>query len=247
MRVLVAGATGAIGRALVPVLARWATTSWPTAAADDGLRRPVGERRDGAGGRPGCRSGRAPGDDGPAGRHRQPAHGHPPPDRPAPPRPRLRSHRPAPPGGHPTRRQPPARCPTSTSSRGARLRLRADMGRRAGGRRRGDAVLGAPPGSLRRTSRRCASSSGSPSERAARCSAWATSTAGTIYAAHGLFTQQVRAGQAPMVGGGTSVFSFSHVHDVATAVGRGGPPSDRPDQRRGRRPGPDVDLAPLLR
>ncbi len=41
---------------------------------------------------------------------------------------------------------------------------------------------------------------------------------GTIYAADGSFTQQVRAGQAPMVGGGTSVFSFSHVHDVATAV-----------------------------
>lgn len=41
---------------------------------------------------------------------------------------------------------------------------------------------------------------------------------GTIYAADGSFTQQVRAGKAPMVGGGTSVFSFSHVHDVATAI-----------------------------
>ena len=41
---------------------------------------------------------------------------------------------------------------------------------------------------------------------------------GTIYAADGTFTQQVRAGKAPLVGGGTSVFSFSHVHDVATAI-----------------------------
>lgn len=40
---------------------------------------------------------------------------------------------------------------------------------------------------------------------------------GTIYAADGSFTQQVLAGKAPMVGGGTSVFSFSHVDDVATA------------------------------
>lgn len=41
---------------------------------------------------------------------------------------------------------------------------------------------------------------------------------GTIYAADGTFTEQVRAGKAPLVGGGTSVFSFSHVHDVATAI-----------------------------
>ena len=41
---------------------------------------------------------------------------------------------------------------------------------------------------------------------------------GTIYAAGGSFTQQVLAGKAPMVGGGTSVFSFAHVHDVATAI-----------------------------
>ncbi len=40
---------------------------------------------------------------------------------------------------------------------------------------------------------------------------------GTIYASDGSFTRQVRAGKAPLVGGGTSVFSFSHVHDVATA------------------------------
>ena len=41
---------------------------------------------------------------------------------------------------------------------------------------------------------------------------------GTIYAADGSFTQQVLGGKAPMVGGGTSVFSFSHVDDVATAI-----------------------------
>jgi nucleoside-diphosphate-sugar epimerase len=40
----------------------------------------------------------------------------------------------------------------------------------------------------------------------------------TIYAADGSFTHQVLAGKAPLVGGGTSVFSFSHVHDVATAI-----------------------------
>ena len=41
---------------------------------------------------------------------------------------------------------------------------------------------------------------------------------GTIYASDGSFTRQVLAGKAPLVGGGTSVFSFSHVHDVATAI-----------------------------
>ncbi len=41
---------------------------------------------------------------------------------------------------------------------------------------------------------------------------------GTIYAADGSFTQQVLAGKVAMVGGGTSVFSFSHVDDVATAI-----------------------------
>ena len=40
---------------------------------------------------------------------------------------------------------------------------------------------------------------------------------GTIYAADGSFTRQVQTGKAPMVGGGTSVFSFSHVHDVAAS------------------------------
>ena len=41
---------------------------------------------------------------------------------------------------------------------------------------------------------------------------------GTIYAGDGSFTQQVRSGKVPLVGGGTSVFSFSHVYDVATAI-----------------------------
>jgi nucleoside-diphosphate-sugar epimerase len=41
---------------------------------------------------------------------------------------------------------------------------------------------------------------------------------GTSYAADGSFTRQVRAGRVPLVGGGTSVFSFSHVYDVATAI-----------------------------
>lgn len=41
---------------------------------------------------------------------------------------------------------------------------------------------------------------------------------GTSYAADGSFTRQVRAGKVPLVGGGTSVFSFTHVHDVATAI-----------------------------
>lgn len=41
---------------------------------------------------------------------------------------------------------------------------------------------------------------------------------GSIYAADGSFTAQVRAGKVPLVGGGTSVFSFVHAHDAATAV-----------------------------
>jgi nucleoside-diphosphate-sugar epimerase len=41
---------------------------------------------------------------------------------------------------------------------------------------------------------------------------------GTIYAADGSFTAGVRAGKAVLVGAGASVFSFIHVHDVATAV-----------------------------
>ncbi len=40
---------------------------------------------------------------------------------------------------------------------------------------------------------------------------------GTIYAADGSFTQRVRIGKVPVVGGGRSVFSFIHVHDAATA------------------------------
>jgi nucleoside-diphosphate-sugar epimerase len=40
---------------------------------------------------------------------------------------------------------------------------------------------------------------------------------GTIYAADGAFTQRVRRGKAPVVGGGRSVFSFIHAHDAATA------------------------------
>ncbi|HTZ45128.1 MAG TPA: NAD(P)-dependent oxidoreductase [Jatrophihabitans sp.] len=41
---------------------------------------------------------------------------------------------------------------------------------------------------------------------------------GSIYAADGSFTQQVRAGKVPLVGGGTSVFSFTHSYDAATAI-----------------------------
>jgi nucleoside-diphosphate-sugar epimerase len=41
---------------------------------------------------------------------------------------------------------------------------------------------------------------------------------GTIYAPDGSFVEQVRAGQVPLVGGGTSVFSFTHTYDAATAV-----------------------------
>jgi nucleoside-diphosphate-sugar epimerase len=41
---------------------------------------------------------------------------------------------------------------------------------------------------------------------------------GTIYAPDGTFVQEVRAGKVPLVGGGTSVFSFTHTHDAATAV-----------------------------
>jgi nucleoside-diphosphate-sugar epimerase len=41
---------------------------------------------------------------------------------------------------------------------------------------------------------------------------------GTIYAADGSFTADVRAGKMPLVGAGRSVFSFTHVQDVATAV-----------------------------
>ncbi|MFF4730092.1 NAD-dependent epimerase/dehydratase family protein [Streptomyces mirabilis] len=41
---------------------------------------------------------------------------------------------------------------------------------------------------------------------------------GTIYAADGSFVKQVAAGKVPLVGGGNSVFSFTHAHDAATAV-----------------------------
>ncbi len=41
---------------------------------------------------------------------------------------------------------------------------------------------------------------------------------GSIYAADGSFTRQVRAGKMALVGGGTSVFSFTHAHDAATAI-----------------------------
>ena len=71
---------------------------------------------------------------------------------------------------------------------------------------------------------------------------------GTIYAADGSFTQQVRAGKAPLVGGGTSVFSFSHVaRRRHRDRGRRGPTPGRTAQHRRRRAGPDVDLAAVLR
>ncbi|HEX6967880.1 MAG TPA: NAD(P)-dependent oxidoreductase [Micromonosporaceae bacterium] len=41
---------------------------------------------------------------------------------------------------------------------------------------------------------------------------------GSIYAKEGSFTQQVRAGKVPLVGGGTSTFSFTHAHDAASAI-----------------------------
>lgn len=41
---------------------------------------------------------------------------------------------------------------------------------------------------------------------------------GTIFASDGSLTAQVRAGKAPIVGDGRGVFSFTHVHDAATAV-----------------------------
>jgi nucleoside-diphosphate-sugar epimerase len=41
---------------------------------------------------------------------------------------------------------------------------------------------------------------------------------GTIYAPDGSFVRAVRAGKVPLFGGGRSVFSFTHVHDVATAI-----------------------------
>lgn len=41
---------------------------------------------------------------------------------------------------------------------------------------------------------------------------------GTIYAPDGSFTQQVREGRVPLIGGGSATFSFTHTRDVAHAV-----------------------------
>lgn len=41
---------------------------------------------------------------------------------------------------------------------------------------------------------------------------------GSMYAADGSFLKGVRAGKIPLVGGGNSVFSFTHADDAATAV-----------------------------
>ncbi|MQY40362.1 hypothetical protein SRB17_83950 [Streptomyces sp. RB17] len=41
---------------------------------------------------------------------------------------------------------------------------------------------------------------------------------GSAYAVDGAFTAQVRAGKVPLVGGGNSVFSFTHADDAATAI-----------------------------
>lgn len=41
---------------------------------------------------------------------------------------------------------------------------------------------------------------------------------GSIYAADGSFTRQIRAGRVPLVGAGTSTFSFTHSHDAASAI-----------------------------
>lgn len=41
---------------------------------------------------------------------------------------------------------------------------------------------------------------------------------GTVYAADGSTVRQVRAGRLPVVGKGTATFSFTHTHDAATAV-----------------------------
>lgn len=41
---------------------------------------------------------------------------------------------------------------------------------------------------------------------------------GSAFAVDGAFTQQVRAGSVPLVGGGHAVFSFTHADDAATAV-----------------------------
>lgn len=41
---------------------------------------------------------------------------------------------------------------------------------------------------------------------------------GTAYARDGFFVRQVLIGKVPLVGGGTATFSFTHVHDAATAI-----------------------------
>lgn len=41
---------------------------------------------------------------------------------------------------------------------------------------------------------------------------------GTSYAPDGSFSDQVRRREVPLVGGGTATFSFTHTHDAATAV-----------------------------
>ncbi|AWS40478.1 NAD(P)-dependent oxidoreductase [Streptosporangium sp. 'caverna'] len=41
---------------------------------------------------------------------------------------------------------------------------------------------------------------------------------GTAFDAHGSVTAQIRQGKMPIVGRGESVFSFTHVHDAATAI-----------------------------
>jgi nucleoside-diphosphate-sugar epimerase len=50
---------------------------------------------------------------------------------------------------------------------------------------------------------------------------------GSAYGPDGSFIRQVRAGKVPVVGNGTAVFSFTHAHDAATAVAaaldKGGP------------------------
>ncbi|MEV0801576.1 NAD(P)-dependent oxidoreductase [Kribbella sp. NPDC050281] len=41
---------------------------------------------------------------------------------------------------------------------------------------------------------------------------------GTIYSARGSFVCEVRAGKMPIIGTGDGIFSFTHVHDAATAI-----------------------------
>ena len=41
---------------------------------------------------------------------------------------------------------------------------------------------------------------------------------GTIYSSGGSFVRQVRAGKMPIIGSGDGIFSFTHVHDAATAI-----------------------------